>query len=57
MAMPHPEFIAISGRTVIVTNATDETYSIIEPLLIVSIEYPEGAPDVAGETNLEGSNP
>jgi hypothetical protein len=57
LVIPHSEFIAISGRTVIVTNASDETYSIIEPLLIVSIDYPEGAPDAAAGANQEGGNP
>jgi hypothetical protein len=57
MVIPHPEFIAISGRTVIVTNASNEVYAIIEPLLIVSIEYPEGAPDAPAGANQEGSNP
>jgi hypothetical protein len=57
MVIPHPEYIAISGSTVIVTSASDEMYSILEPLLIVSIDYPEGAPDAAAGANQEGSNP
>lgn len=56
LSVPHPEFIAISGRTVIVTNATDELYQILEPFLIVSIDYADG---MLGENlaEQEGGNP
>jgi len=42
-AVPHPEFAALTGRTVIVAHeALDGTYSTIEPLLIVSLEHSGG---------------
>jgi hypothetical protein len=45
--IPHPDFIAVSpnGRRVIVFHS-DESMSILEPLLIVSVEVP--APDQQG---------
>jgi hypothetical protein len=46
LPVAHPDFIAISGRKLIVTNATDEVYSIVEPLLIVSITYADGSSPV-----------
>jgi hypothetical protein len=57
MPVPHPEFVAISGRTVIITNAVNEAYAIVEPLLIVSIEYPQTAPETADGATEGGSNP
>jgi hypothetical protein len=40
MAVPHPEFAAIAGRTVFVANAAqDGTFSDVDSLLIVSIDY------------------
>jgi hypothetical protein len=39
-AMPvrHPEFVAVGNRRVIVV-AADDSWSVIEPILIVSIDY------------------
>jgi hypothetical protein len=36
--VPHPDFVALSPRRVIVINSQDESHSILEPLLIVSLE-------------------
>jgi hypothetical protein len=38
LAVPHPDFVAVSPRHVVVINAQDEGLSILEPLLIVSLE-------------------
>jgi hypothetical protein len=42
MPVPHPDFITISpnNRRVIVFTPPDDAMSILEPLLIVSVEYP-----------------
>lgn len=34
----HPEFVAVGGRRVIVV-AEDDSWSVVEPLLIVSLDY------------------
>jgi hypothetical protein len=40
LPVPHPDFVAILGRTAVVASPSlDDSYSIVEPLLIVSIEY------------------
>lgn len=36
--VPHPDFLAFTKRHVIVTNPDNESYAVIEPLLVVSIE-------------------
>jgi hypothetical protein len=36
--VPHPDFVSIGARLVVVV-APDNSWSIIEPLLIVSIDY------------------
>ena len=43
LAVPHPDFVALTPRRVIV-GATDDTWSVIEPLLIVSLDHPLGRP-------------
>ncbi|MSR60639.1 MAG: hypothetical protein EXS05_23870 [Planctomycetaceae bacterium] len=37
LPVPHPEFVALTPRRVIV-GAKDDSWSILEPLLIVSLE-------------------
>ncbi len=39
--VPHPDFVAVApnGRRVAVFHPTDDSLSILEPLLIVSLEY------------------
>jgi hypothetical protein len=41
--VPHPDFVAVSPRKVIVIHP-DESWSVLEPLLIVSLEFATGAP-------------
>ncbi|MBY0525843.1 MAG: hypothetical protein K2R98_20790 [Gemmataceae bacterium] len=49
--VPHPDFVATSARQVVVINPQDESLSILEPLLIVSLEIagsqPAGKPQGA----------
>jgi hypothetical protein len=42
MAVGHPESVAVGNRRVIVV-AEDDSWSVIEPILIVSIDY-DGRP-------------
>jgi hypothetical protein len=47
--VPHRDFVAVSPRRVVVIDSHDESMSIIEPLLIVSIEfYTKPAPSANG---------
>ena len=39
----HPDFIAASPRRVVYINPGDESVLHIEPLLIVSLDFPAGA--------------
>jgi hypothetical protein len=54
--IPHPDFIAVApgGRRVIVFHQ-DETMSILEPLLIVSLEFPAPNAQVSGNANTNGA--
>jgi hypothetical protein len=50
----HPDFVAILGRTAVVASPRlDDSYSIVEPLLIVSVEYDgsttQPAPNTGGD--------
>ena len=38
LPVPHPDFVALTSRRVIVA-AEDDSWSVVEPLLIVSIDY------------------
>jgi len=38
LPVPHPEFVAVSPRRIIVV-AEDGSWSVVEPLLIVSLDY------------------
>ena len=38
LPVAHPEFVAVGKRRVIVIDA-DDSWSVIEPLLIVSLDY------------------
>ncbi|MFM8436570.1 MAG: hypothetical protein ACKOBP_14765 [Planctomycetia bacterium] len=40
LPVPHPDFVALTPRRVIV-GAADDTWSVIEPLLIVSLDHAE----------------
>ncbi len=37
--VPHSDFVALSPRRVVVINHHDESTAILEPLLIVSVDY------------------
>jgi hypothetical protein len=37
LPVPHPDFVALGTRRIIVVNEADET-SVVEPLLIVSLD-------------------
>ena len=45
--VPHPDFVAVSSRRVVVIDPKDQGMSILEPLLLVSIEIPPPAPSTA----------
>ena len=40
--VPHPDFVALTPRRVIV-GAVDDSWSVVEPLLIVSLEHAAGS--------------
>jgi hypothetical protein len=37
--IPHPDFAAIAQRQVIITSPTDSSWSVIDSLLVVSLDY------------------
>jgi hypothetical protein len=39
LSVPHPDFVAVSPRQVVVVNPQDEAVSRFEPLLIVALEF------------------
>lgn len=47
LRVPHPDFVALSPRQVVVINS-DESLTRIEPLLIVSLEEPAGGMQTEG---------
>jgi hypothetical protein len=49
LPVPHPEFVAVGSRTIIVV-AEDDTWTIVEPLLIVSLD--RMAPEEKGGDGL-----
>jgi hypothetical protein len=38
LPVPHPEFVAIGPRRIIVV-AEDNSWSVVEPLMVVSLDY------------------
>jgi hypothetical protein len=57
LPVPHPDFVAILGRTAVVASPRlDDSYSVVEPLLIVSIDYAGATAQPASETH-SGGNP
>ena len=38
LAVPHPEMVAVGKRRIIVVEP-DDSWSVVEPLLIVSLDY------------------
>lgn len=52
----HPDFVALLKRSIIVTSGQDESWSVVEPLLIVSLEFAKnGHPTEGGEMPTHGS--
>jgi hypothetical protein len=40
LPVPHPELVAVAGRTVFVASpAQDESYALVDSVLIVSLDY------------------
>jgi hypothetical protein len=39
LPVPHPDSVALTPRRVIV-GAADDSWTVVEPLLIVSLDYP-----------------
>lgn len=57
LPVPHPDFVAILGRTAVVASPSlDDSYSIVEPLLIVSIEYASPRAPSASGANTGGNS-
>jgi hypothetical protein len=52
LPVPHPDFIAVSPRRLVVVNSVDDSVSWLEPLLIVSLEF--GSPR-SGDTSGNGA--
>lgn len=38
LSVPHPDFVAVGNRRMVVV-AEDDSWSVVEPLLIVSLDY------------------
>jgi hypothetical protein len=38
--VPHPDFVAVSTRTVVVIGPETEAATVLEPFLIISLEMP-----------------
>jgi len=53
LPVPHPDFVAVTPRRVIV-GASDDTWSVVEPLLIVSLDH--AAPRIHGEGDTQGDD-
>ena len=39
LEVPHPDFVAVVGERRIIVVRKDETWAVVEPLLVVSLEY------------------
>ncbi len=40
LPVPHPDFVAVTPHEVIVINAHDESWAMVEAFQIISIDYP-----------------
>jgi hypothetical protein len=50
--IPHPDFIAVSHRAVVVISPHNDAITILEPLLIISLEVAgDGQPAGSHQTN------
>ncbi len=53
--IPHPEYVAVSRRVVMVINADDESGVYLEPILIASLRYLDPATRTDLPTENRGS--
>lgn len=53
LPVPHPDFVALTPRRVIV-GAADDTWSVVEPLLIVSLDHGQSRPSDGSDANGHG---
>ncbi|NDC55078.1 MAG: hypothetical protein EBZ74_12630 [Planctomycetia bacterium] len=53
LPVPHPDFVALTPRRVIV-GAADDTWSVLEPLLIVSLDHAAGRLDDGSDAGDNG---
>jgi hypothetical protein len=51
LAVPHPDFVAVSNRRVLVISPQDESVAWLEPLLIVSLDYAGASPGTSSSGN------
>jgi hypothetical protein len=56
LPVPHPDFVALTPRRVIV-GATDDTWAVVEPLLIVSLDHDGARLRGDGDANGSGRRP
>ena len=50
LPVPHPDFVALTPRRVIV-GAADDSWAVVEPLLIVSLDYESPKPKSGNGTS------
>jgi hypothetical protein len=55
LPVPHREFVAVGQRRIVVV-AEDDSWSVVEPLLIVTLEYSKPSRPTKGE-NGSGKKP
>ena len=55
--VPHPDFVAVSPRRVVHLNSHDEAMTVIEPLLILTLDYPPSSSNTANGSPPQGQLP
>lgn len=55
--VPHPEYLAISRRWVVVVDPATDATTFLEPVLIASMEPRDGTPPQAQPEATGGGNP
>lgn len=53
--VPHPDFVAISERTVVVIDPADEGATVLEPVLIISLEGLKGSQATGNQSGSPGT--
>ncbi len=48
-AVPHPDFVAVARRVVLAVDQETDGISWVEPALIISLDFADGAPGPAAE--------